>query len=172
MSFVGPGSVVTYLVWIEQVQKLNLGNTTQPDQDEVCTHLEGGEYIIKFWNGTEWVKANRYADFLEGETKSFFQNASNLISGVVNRWRLTSLWNDTKPPFIQRGTKTCTVADTWYTETFSYAFTAAPTIATGDLLDSGSLDTIRMRIITTTSCQFSSNIDGSVAHYIAIGRKD
>lgn len=83
MSLVGPGQVVTYLYWIMHVQKLGLGDVSTPGLDERRTFNEAGEYNIYFWNGTDWIKANRDADLLDGQAGTFYQNASNLNSGII-----------------------------------------------------------------------------------------
>lgn len=60
MSLVGPGQLVTYTYWIEQVQRLGLGDTSTPGEDERRTFKESGEYILTFWNGSEYVPVHNY----------------------------------------------------------------------------------------------------------------
>jgi len=90
MSFVGPGDVVTYLYWLEQVQKLGLGDTRTPGEKERRMFEESGEFDLKVWNG-EWVTCNRNAAFLNGNNSSYYLNAGNLNAGIIGLARIPAV---------------------------------------------------------------------------------
>ena len=83
MSFVGPGQVVTYLYWIEQIQKLRLNDTSNPDEEECRLREESGEFYVMVYINGSWVKCNRNADLFNSQPDSFYLNAGNLNAGTI-----------------------------------------------------------------------------------------
>jgi hypothetical protein len=175
MSFVGPGYVVTYLVWMQQVQQLGLGDTETPGYKQTRLFEESGEFNLKIYNGG-WVKCNRDADLLNGYDESSYRNAANL-TGNVARGRLTLLSRDASGyisnPFFQVGTTTCTTANTWYTVTFPLTYTAGttPYIGHGSYVNSTAAVCIKIRNISTSGFQITSNLNNTIAHWHALGER-
>jgi hypothetical protein len=83
MSFVGPGQVVTYLYWKQNVQQLGLDNSSTPGTEEIRLFKEGSEYFLEIWTGTSWLKVSRNAELLNGQDDTFYRNAGNLNAGTI-----------------------------------------------------------------------------------------
>lgn len=172
MSFVGPGDVVTYLYWIEQVQKLRLDDTSPPGEKECRMRQESGEYILKVYDG-EWKKCNRDADLLNGQTPDFYINANNL-TGTVVRARLGALWRDTTSnqtysPYFQSGENTIPIGSGSETINFDNAYSQTPRVTFSS--DNPALG--QRESVSTTGFQVKKHSTFSYTiHWTAIGRKD
>ena len=174
MSFVGPGDVVTYLVWLEQVQKLGLGDESTPGDRERRMHEESGEFNLKVYKDGSFIKCNRDADFLNSQEGSFYQNASNLNSGTIPRARHGALWRDntsnqTSSPFIQTGENTIPTGSGSHTIYFDEAFTQVPRVTfSTDKPSFGARQSV-----STTAFQVQKNATFSFTiNWNATGRKD
>lgn len=171
MSFVGPGDVVTYLVWIEQVQKLGLGDTTPPGDQERRMFEESGEYNLKVYS-SGWVKCNRDADLLNGQNGDFYRSAANL-TGNVPRGNLGLLWRDTTSnqtvsPYFQSGENTIPTGSGSETISFDNAFTQTPRVA----ISSSNAAFGTVNTVTTTGFNVTRHSTFSyVISWIALGRK-
>jgi hypothetical protein len=171
MSFVGPGDVVTYLYWLEQVQKLGLGDASTPGAKERRMFEESGEFNLKVYD-SGWVKCNRDADFLNGNAGSYYLDASNLNAGTISRGRLGALWRDisdqTQNPYFQTGEKTIPTGGSSELINFDIAFSQVPRVVTGATF--GQFGAITS--ISTTGFQLLKSSYSYVAYWLAIGRKD
>lgn len=171
MSFVGPGDVVTYLVWLEQVQKMGLGDASTPGAKERRMFEESGEFNLKVYNGG-WVKCNRDADLLNSQNPNYYLSYVNFIGNVL-RVHLGLLWRDntsnqTSSPFIQSGENAIPLGSGSETIYFDEAFSEVPRIT----ISSNNTAVGRRDIVTTTSVSFIKHIStGYVLNWEAIGRK-
>jgi hypothetical protein len=80
MAFVTPPKEISYLDWIQFVQKLNLGDTSQPGKNEIRMFYESesDQYLLKVWNGTEWDIAGKIISPLEITTTE--ENAEFIVN--------------------------------------------------------------------------------------------